>query len=267
MKSKQTKQVYFGDSTPDSMSHTIVVETVKTIIAIAEKELKIKAKDMQVLDVGSGWGEYAFEFEKRVKSVTAVEPYKRLYSTAIKNKAKRKSKVQFYNNRIENFETSKRFDLAISLTTIEHMPDAQESVDQVYRLLKDQGMFYVTAPNKLWPFEPHYRLLFLNWLPLSLANKYMQITGKGDSFDDSSYARTYFGMNKLFSHMPWNFRYWAPPSGDAIYIGLGSGAGIFSLMRKVGVWLVQRYTLFWIISKGFIVVAIKREQKKNKSNK
>ena len=34
-------------------------------------------------------------------------------------------------------------------------------------------MFYIATPNKLWPIEPHTKLLFLSYLPRNIANRYV----------------------------------------------------------------------------------------------
>ena len=221
---------------------------------------------MDVIDVGCGWGEYAFELEKRVKSVTGVEPYKKLYLTAEENRKKRKSKVKFYNKLIENFSTTKKYDLALSLTIVEHMPNAELSNAHIINLLKDGGMMYLTAPNKLWPKEPHYELYFLNWLPLSLANIYLKASGKGSSFEDASYARTYFGMKKLFNPLNCRYYFWLPDSNKA-YLGLGSGGRTSFFIRNAGISLIKKMPLFWAISKGFIMVIVKKKSEKKRARK
>ncbi len=161
-------QEYFKGRSPSDIPHSVIAATVKEILNIAENKLHKKASELKVLDVGSGWGEYAFELESYVKEVVGVEPYKKLCDVAVKNKFKRKSKVVFHNLAVEKFDTKEKFDLIISLTTIEHMPNAEKSFRQMFSMLKEGGMIYATAPNKLWLFESHYGLPALAWLPLRL---------------------------------------------------------------------------------------------------
>ena len=214
-------QEYFRDFSPSDIPHSVIAATVKEILGIAEKELQKNAKELIVLDVGSGWGEYSFEFEKYVKEVVGLEPFKKVYDIAIKSKAGRKSKVKFHNIKAENFHTKEKFDLVISLTTVEHMSHAEKSFKQIFSLLKPGGIVYVTAPNKWWLFESHYGLPALAWLPLLLADMYLRITGKGSSYKDCSYTRSYFGMKKLFNKFPCNY-YFHLPDKNAAYLGCGS---------------------------------------------
>lgn len=251
-------QEYFRDIAPSEIPHGVISATVKEILGIAERTLHKKAKELRVLDIGSGWGEYSFEFEKYVKSVVGIEPFKKVYDVSIKNKMRKKSHVRFYNLTAEKFQTKEKFDLIVSLTTIEHMSNAERAFKQIFSMLKAGGVVYATAPNKWWLFESHYGLPFLGWLPLPLADKYLRITGKGSSYKDCSYTRSYFGMKKLFNNFPCSY-YFHLPDVNSAYLGCGSTGTIAPFIRSFGIRLIGRIPLFWTISKGFIVVAIKNK--------
>lgn len=251
-KNKYTKQTYINQSF--YLPQKAVKATLGDIFKIAKKELNKDPKDLDVLDIGCSKGEHTFELEKYVHSVVGVEPYKPSFLIAQKTKKRKKSKAFFYNKLIENYHAQKRFDLAISLATIEHMPNAKASFDNIFRLLKNGGMIYMTAPNKLWPLEPHYNLLFLNYLPLPLANLYLRITGKGTSFKDSSYSKTYFGMKAFLNQFSCKYYFYLPDPGSP-YLG-GTGP-LYKYLYKIGIFLIFHIPLFWMVSKGFIVIIIK----------
>lgn len=233
---------------PHILPRKLYQDTIRDILAIATKRLGKENKDLVVLDVGSGVGIYSHELSKKVKQVVGVEPDKNAYKLAVP-----RINLTFYNKLIENFNTKLRFDLAISLTTIEHMPDVDASFKKIFKLLKKGGMIYVTAPNKLWLYEYHYKLWFLNYLPLPLANLYVRIMRRGQSFQDSSYAKTYFGMKKLFDQFPCQYEF-ILPNPNASYIGCGEGS---KLVRTIGINLIQYLPFMWIFSKGFIVLVRK----------
>lgn len=247
------KQTYIDPSF--FLSQLVVEATINEILEIAKKELNKNLHDLTVLDVGSGKGEHTLELAKYINSVVGIEPYKPSYLIAQEIKGKIRSKAIFQNILIENYKTTKRFDLAISLATIEHMPNAKASFKNVFRLLKNGGMIYMTVPNKLWPLEPHYNLLFLNYLPLPLANLYLRITGKGTSFKDSSYSKTYFGMKSFLSQFPCTY-YFYLPDPNSPYLG-GKGI-IYKILYKIGIFLISYLPIFWIISKGFIIIIRKK---------
>lgn len=253
MKNKD-KSKYLNLTDETSVPRIAITEAVNDILKIAEEGLGKKRSDMVVLDIGSGFGMYTQELARHVKRVIGVEPFKDAYMRAIKLNSRKN--VRYIHSLIENYKGREKFDLAISLTTLEHMPNAEKSYNHVLKLMKKNAMLYLTAPNKLWPIESHYALPFLSWFPLPLANFYLQILGKGNSYKDSSYSRTYFGMKKLLDKFPYKYSF-VLPSPDAIYLGCGTRGLPNKIMRSFGIWLINRVPFFWILSKGFIVVVRK----------
>lgn len=57
------------------------------------------------------------------------------------------------------------FDLAVSNHVIEHLDDAASHVRELARVLRPGGWAYLATPNRLWPWEVHYRVWCLHWLP------------------------------------------------------------------------------------------------------
>lgn len=57
------------------------------------------------------------------------------------------------------------FDLAVSNHVIEHLDDAALHLRELARVLRPGGLAYLATPNRLWPFEVHYGLWLLHWLP------------------------------------------------------------------------------------------------------
>lgn len=249
------KTKYLNLTDEKSVPQIAIKETIKEILSIAEKSLKKPKKELTVLDIGSGFGIYAQELAKHVKKVVAVEPFIGAYEKAIR--LNRLKNIEFINALIEDYRGNEKFDLATSLTTLEHMPNAEKSFRHVFKCMKKKSLLYITAPNKLWPVEPHYALPFLSWLPLPLANLYLQLTGKGTSYKDSSYSLTYNGMKKLFNRFPYKYSF-IVPSPDAIYLGCGSQNLKSAALRKIGIWLIKKMPIFWTLSKGFIMV-VKKE--------
>ena len=234
--------------------------TVDYIFSLVKPKIQKKMEDLVVLDVGSGYGEYSFEIAKRVKEVVGVEPFIKAFNEGQKRKARNKVRnVVFYNIPIENFESNIKFDLAVNLSVIEHMPNAEKSFERIFKLLQKGGYLYLTAPNRLWPYENHYRLPFLSWLPLILANRYVRITGRGQSYADSAYSRTLWGMKRLLGSFPCSYEL-ILPSRKSSFIGLGYGGRFYHLVKNIGIYLIGKLPLFWIFSKGFIFL-VKNESK------
>jgi 2-polyprenyl-3-methyl-5-hydroxy-6-metoxy-1,4-benzoquinol methylase len=64
----------------------------------------------------------------------------------------------------------------------EHVPEAKRMMEEVYRVIKQEGFCYFSAGNKYMLIEGHYYLPFLSWLPKSLAHLYLKFTGKGNFY-------------------------------------------------------------------------------------
>ncbi|GAB6058151.1 class I SAM-dependent methyltransferase [Desulfonatronum parangueonense] len=82
--------------------------------------------------------------------------------------------------------TDQSFDVVLSNHVIEHVggPTAQgQHLSEIYRVLRNQGVAYLTAPNRWAIMEPHYRLPFLSWLPHQLAGVYLKAFHKGKVYD------------------------------------------------------------------------------------
>lgn len=250
-------QRYYKYRREKTVSKSIVNSAVEEILSVARLELKRPLKELTVLDVGCGSGEYSFALEKYVKKVVGVEPYGPIYECALVNKRKLKSRVLFFNKPIEEFSSDEKFDLVVSLTTLEHMPNAEKSFQRIFSLMKKGGIIYLTAPNKLWPIESHYKLPFLSWLPLPIANFYVRIAGKADSYEDCSYSKTYFGVRRFFNKFPCGCKFVLPQNPNSSFIGSNTRSSFYQVIKKVGIALIKRHPFFWIFSKGFIMVVRK----------
>jgi len=145
----------------------------------AEKIIKIlsKYKDLEkskILDIGCGSGYLGHILHKKSKlyiGIDFVDERVIKDSVFIKTNA---LNVPFRNN---------SFDIIICNHVIEHVNDQKKLLYEIDRLLKKDGICYITCPNKLWPIEPHLKLPFLSYLPKKMADVYVKITGKGKEYD------------------------------------------------------------------------------------
>jgi 2-polyprenyl-3-methyl-5-hydroxy-6-metoxy-1,4-benzoquinol methylase len=87
------------------------------------------------------------------------------------------------------------FDVVVCTQVYEHVPDADQAMSEIFRVLKPGGVCYFAAGNRLILMEPHYRLPFLSVIPRPAANLYMRISKKGDKYYER--FRTYWGLKRL----------------------------------------------------------------------
>lgn len=252
------EQSYVPSNFYDNLSPKVTESVIQNILNVVKEKGIKDAKELKVLDVGSGDGNFSFAIEKYVNKVVAVEPDEKQYKMSIEKKKKKRSMVVIHNTLIDNFSTKDKFDLVLCLTVLEHMPTAKVSFNKIFKLMNKGSLIYLTVPNKLWPYEYHYNLLFLSWLPLSLANLYVRVFNRGKSFLDSAYAPTYFGIKRFFDKYPCRYEF-LPPDESAAYLGWGLATSKwYSIMQKFGIRLLHIHPFFWFFSKTFIMVITKK---------
>jgi len=89
------------------------------------------------------------------------------------------------------------FDIVVCNQVIEHIPrkDQITLIVESTRVLKKGGILYIATPNKIWPIEPHTKLILLSYLPKCLADKYFYIATGISSFD--IYLLTYAQLKRI----------------------------------------------------------------------
>lgn len=144
-----------------------------------------------VLDIGCGTGIISSNLSKYFKKVYGVDVVdNRIIKEGYIFKKVKNEKLLFKN---------KFFDVIISNQVIEHVNNPEKHLSEIYRVMKKDGICYLATPNKYWPIEPHYYLLFLAILPKKLANLYLRIFRNKD-YDAYlfSYGEIYKKLKKYF---------------------------------------------------------------------
>lgn len=114
-----------------------------------------------VLDVGTGSGVIAAELGKKCSSLVSVD---------VLDKRQMKNGYRFVkiSDELLPFPDGS-FDVVISHQVIEHCIHQQAHLDEIHRVLKKDGVCYISTPDKFWPFETHSRLPFISLLPRRIA--------------------------------------------------------------------------------------------------
>lgn len=82
--------------------------------------------------------------------------------------------------------TSDYFDVVISNHVIEHVGDDEAQAKhllELNRVMKPNGMGYLAVPNRWMLVEPHYKLVFLSWLPVRYRSAYLKRFRGVDYYD------------------------------------------------------------------------------------
>lgn len=85
------------------------------------------------------------------------------------------------------------FDLVFSHNVIEHVKCLSPFLSEMHRVLKPGGIGLIGTPNRIWPRDSHFALLFAPWLPNRLLKFYATLRGRRRQSDEWS----------LFLRTPW----------------------------------------------------------------
>lgn len=156
----------------------------KKIISVLDRFANLE--DCVVLDIGTGSGHIAHMLSKRCKSVTSLDLNdERIDKSGYKFKKAEDERIPLMD---------KSFDIVISNHVIEHVPNQELHISEIYRVLKTSGWLYLATPNKYWVNEPHYNLPLLSWFPRRISALYLKVI-KNKSWD--VYPLSYLGLKKL----------------------------------------------------------------------
>ncbi|MCL4201546.1 MAG: class I SAM-dependent methyltransferase [Pirellulaceae bacterium] len=242
-----------GFTLQELLTASFPINATEQLLKTTAPYLRVPVSELTVLDVGCGYGGMSLELGKRCRRVVGMECSSGRLTLAEQMKTHLEiNNVEFRQKPIEELSDIECYDLVVLDNVLEHLPDQPAALRNMVRSLRPGGVLYILVPNKLWPIEHHYRLPFLGYLPVPLANFYLRATRRGRDYTDASYAPTYFRLNRLLRQFPeLSFQY-VPPADISLAIG---GA---SWRYRYGVAAIRRFPWLWVISKSLLVVAVKR---------
>ena len=172
------------EATPQRLPHAALdapsrVRKARKIEAILQRYTELERA--KVLDIGTGSGHIAATI------AGAVGPGGEVWG--IDQVDQRQRSAGFHFLRVSDahlpFDDGS-FDVVISNHVVEHVGDRSaqlEHLSEISRVLGQQGVAYLATPNRWAVIEPHYHLPFLSWLPASLRDGYLRLTGAQSHYD------------------------------------------------------------------------------------
>lgn len=136
------------------------------------------------LEVGCGQGGMLQELLLRGADAYGVEPGNEFYLVA----RKRIASANFDPQRVTQCPGEKlpypsnQFDYAISFQVLEHVPNPEALINEIYRVLKPGGKCFLSCENYLSFTEGHYRIKWFPLLPKFLGVIYLKLIGRDPTF-------------------------------------------------------------------------------------
>jgi len=117
-------------------------DRMKTIGSVFEKVKPFLRHESRVLEVGCGAGELLSLIKPLVKHCVGVE-----LNTPFVDFMKAHLKIDAYAEDVNNLKLDEKFDLVISISTLDHLPNPLKTLVSMKKLLASSGRIYVEVPN------------------------------------------------------------------------------------------------------------------------
>lgn len=140
----------------------------------------LNLKNMLVLDIGCGTGEYDYLLYKNKAIVIGCDIYIPALTIATKGNYHTHYVIaDAMNLPLKNSSIEFTFINEV----LEHLENDSKCIEESYRVLKEKGIIAIYAPNKFYPWETHLKIgklpsFFLSWLPTNIRKKIFKIFKK-----------------------------------------------------------------------------------------
>jgi len=168
------------------------------IVADIEFRTTSGVKGIKILDAGSGNGGLSIALSEAGANVTGVDVEKELVEISRRNASSRNLSPEFvlYDGNILPF-VENSFDMAISVSVLEHVDNPVNFLKEIYRVLKPGEIFYLAFPNRLWPKETHTGLWGITYIPVKFSDFVVKIFRKNPLKDNNLHFYTYWDLRKM----------------------------------------------------------------------
>lgn len=112
------------------------------------EELKKYVSDKTILEVGFGAGYGSAGLAQSARQVEAVDVSKEALEYASEHYARQNIRFQLYDGKTLPF-ADESFDFVFTFQVIEHIREDIDFVREMYRVLKKEGLLFMTTPNRI----------------------------------------------------------------------------------------------------------------------
>jgi len=224
-----------------------------TALCVLRNVLGAEVARSRLLNVGSSSGIMDAEFATEFGEVVGIDIDEGAVAHARNNFQRPNLRFELGDGLNIPFPEAS-FDALVCSQVYEHVPDQERLMAELERVLKPGGVCYFAATNRFILIEPHFRLPLLSWLPPTLADFYVRITGKGSRYYER--MRSYPHLRRLVARFD-VVDYTATVIGDPRAYAFDYLVRPGSLMQAVSGFVARR--LPWICP-GYLWILRKRPQ-------
>ena len=133
------------------------------------RPLLIERKPIEVVEIGSGVGLLSLFASTEVTKITSLEPESAGFNAMgqfrkkILGEWREDSIPVFKNSFLHDLPHGRKFDFIYCINVLEHAPQPEKLLDEVFERLKPGGTAWFVLPNYSFPYEQHFEIpIFFN---------------------------------------------------------------------------------------------------------
>ncbi len=135
-------------------------------------------QEKKVLDLGSGRGSFLIDCAKSGVQAEGLELNENYIETTKKRAAEAGVIVSISQGVGEKLPYgSEHFDFINLCEVIEHVSEPEVVLTEVFRVLRPNGLVYMSVPNRFGMKDQHFDLYGINWLPRAWSDAFISIFG------------------------------------------------------------------------------------------
>ena len=109
---------------------------------------KLKLKGSKILDLGCGGGLLCEAMTKSGADVIGIDASLKTIEIAKQHAREQNLNIEYINTDIESFDNKEKFDAIVCFELIEHVPDPNELIKEIRRLIKPNGKLFLSTINR-----------------------------------------------------------------------------------------------------------------------
>jgi len=179
MKDKN-KEFSFSSIFPRIKNTQKRIKKAEKVRYIIENYTNMDLKNSICIDVGCSTGSITYQLANLFKTIIGID-----FDIEALMYGKKQNLDYFNTLELINADglvlpiKSESVDILLCTQVYEHVPDDYKLVEELYRILKPNGVIFFSGPNKLFPLELHYNLPFIHWLPVEWQRNLLPRIRKG----------------------------------------------------------------------------------------
>ncbi len=225
-------------------------QKAEKILAVLKDYFGHRLSSITILDVGCSIGVAASAMGRRTKLVAGIDIDREAIRYAHHNMSAQN--VYFLEGDSMCIPAADNaIDAVICSHVYEHIPEPENLMKEIFRVLKPGGACYFAAGNRFQLIEPHYRLPLLSLMPRGIANLMLRITGKGNYYFEKHLSLA--NLKKLTEDYIC-FDYTKKIIKDPVKYSATEMIVPGSGKQKIYIWLLGRFywlcpTYLWVLKK------------------